>query len=1402
MNSFGFALPLDAALVAGSFGFVALCCVALVLEEREAFGLKWGWLVAFSLGRVAGDLLGLVGMTLEVGPWTRPIRESLLAVALLCLVEFARSGQEARGHRAPGPWIHPLLLGVVALAGAWGWVAVDLISRAVLGTAGGLWSCRVLWGLEGRGAGWLRVAGVGMLAMVAALIASGLGAIYLGADLVHDVGGGVLMSAPVKGAQAVAVLALAGAAWAALVESGEAAGAGLSAWRAFLRSPWPLAGIAFSLGGGWFLAGYAGSVADRVLRRELVERTSGLAAAIEPEQVVLLRGEFGDERKGEYRHLLRRLTAMTEAQPDIHGTHLLGLKRGRAVFLVSAQARRLRRRDHPAPRPGSPWRPSGDVLARAFQEGEPGIEGPVSDARGSWLTPLVPIREDRDGRVVALLAQDFDAFRWERELVRSRVPFLMAAFFLACAISGGLAYRMQRARSARRLASSETRYSQLFEQMLNGFALHELVRDGRGEPWDFRYLEINPAFERLTGLSREMVVGRTIREAVPGVEPHWMDAYLRVVATGETERIEHFAASLGRWFRVTAYRPAPDQLVTVFSDVTERKRLEADLRANLERFSTAVEQAQGVVYVRRFDPDHFEFVGEGVKGLLGCAPAEFTPEFWLATILYAEHMGEIRDLDPSDAERQFREGRIGRWLAEQVVRTPHRGLRRFLDAATPLRDEHGRVVGSVGMLQDITALRQAEEERLRTQRLLRGIAEASRALLAEPDLGRAIGQALARLGAAAEAHRAYWFERHADPATGEPCVSQRSEWCAEGIVSHANDPALRNMPVHGPVFRRWEAVLARRKTIQGLVRDAPPAERAVLQAQGVVSIIGIPILLGEAGYSGFIGFDECRREREWSAAEIDLLSAAAATLGAAIERHRAQESTRDAIRRFEAIFETNPMVAIQGFSTDGTVRHWNHASEALYGYPAGEAVGQGLQELILPAEAVAPFEEAVRAMAARPAPVDGVEWKVLARDGRERLVYAAMFPLLREGRVEEIFCMEVDITERRHLEDQLRHAQKMEAVGRLAGGVAHDFNNLLVVIGGYADLLLSGAPRDGADRAKLEGIQHASQRAAALTRQLLLFSRKQTPQVTRFEIGRLTEESGEMLRRILGENVRVEIHRADHGTLVRGDPNHFNQVLVNLAVNARDAMPRGGEFTVAISRKAVASGKEPPFPGVPTGDYVEVRVADTGCGMSPEVQAHLFEPFFTTKEPGKGTGLGLSIVYGIVRQSGGHILVESREGKGAVFTILFPVAGAAGTEAARASAGLPSVGGTERILVVEDNEPVRGFILEALRSAGYAVAGAASAEEALDRMAEEGARIQLVLTDVVMPGMGGVELARRLRKGRSRLHVVLMSGFSDDDAALRAAGDLGCVFIRKPFEVADLLRLLRRLLDGSGAGRG
>ena len=390
-----------------------------------------------------------------------------------------------------------------------------------------------------------------------------------------------------------------------------------------------------------------------------------------------------------------------------------------------------------------------------------------------------------------------------------------------------------------------------------------------------------------------------------------------------------------------------------------------------------------------------------------------------------------------------------------------------------------------------------------------------------------------------------------------------------------------------------------------------------------------------------------------------------------------------------------------------------------------------------------------------------------------------------------------DITERRQLEAQLRQSQKMEAVGRLAGGVAHDFNNLLTVITGYAYMLVQDVGETEPLRANAEEILRAVDRASALTSQLLAFSRRQVAKPRPLDLTALVANMDRMLRRVIGEDIDLAAELAPGLPKVKADPGHIEQVIMNLVVNSRDAMPDGGRITIRTAAVQLDADFARYHPGARPGPYVALAVADTGHGMSDEIKAHLFEPFFTTKEQGKGTGLGLSMVYGIVRQCGGEITVASQPGHGTTLTIYLPQIEASGDEAAAAPAPAVLERGWETILLVEDEDEVRRLVRGVLMQQGYTVLEAADPDDALRLAADFAQPIDLLLTDVVMPHMSGVELARRMAVARPGMRVLFMSGYTEDPA-LQDGGVTP--FIRKPFTPRDLAGRLRHALDGVAGG--
>jgi two-component system cell cycle sensor histidine kinase/response regulator CckA len=399
------------------------------------------------------------------------------------------------------------------------------------------------------------------------------------------------------------------------------------------------------------------------------------------------------------------------------------------------------------------------------------------------------------------------------------------------------------------------------------------------------------------------------------------------------------------------------------------------------------------------------------------------------------------------------------------------------------------------------------------------------------------------------------------------------------------------------------------------------------------------------------------------------------------------------------------------------------------------------------------------------------------------------------GEITHFVAIKQDVTKRKLLEDQFRQSQKMEAVGRLAGGVAHDFNNALAVITSYAELLQMKMPPDEPLRKHVQQVLKASDRAASLTRQLLAFSRKQTIEPSVLDLNSIVTEVDKMLRRLIGEDIELSFKNGSDLKCVKADRGQVEQILMNLAVNARDAMPDGGKLLIETANVELDEIYVRQHPYAKTGRYVMLSVSDTGCGMNKEVQAHIFDPFFTTKDVGKGTGPGLSTVYGIVKQSDGHISVYSEVGKGAAFRIYFPevpaVVDSPGTESVVNL--LPS--GTETILLVEDEDSLREVTRDFLQNGGYEVLEADSGESALELTKQYQGRLDLLLTDVIMPGISGRQLADQLVPSRPEMKILFMSGYTQELVGHHGVLTPETVLLEKPFGVESLLTKIREVLD-------
>jgi two-component system cell cycle sensor histidine kinase/response regulator CckA len=590
------------------------------------------------------------------------------------------------------------------------------------------------------------------------------------------------------------------------------------------------------------------------------------------------------------------------------------------------------------------------------------------------------------------------------------------------------------------------------------------------------------------------------------------------------------------------------------------------------------------------------------------------------------------------------------------------------------------------------------------------------------------------------------------------------------------------------VFHSERPLLADAETFRGLVESG----KIELVGTPPVAWMGVPLRTPSEVIGALVvqSYDEAHT---YGTRDLDFLTSVGGQVALAIERKRAEESLA---RLAAAVEQTADSIMITDAA--GAIQYVNPAFERVSGYARDEALGRN-PRMLKSGKVDASVYREMWATLARGEVWDG-HFVNKRKDGSLFEESVTISPVRdAAGEVMNYIAVKHDLTQQKRLEEQLLQSQKMEAVGRLAGGVAHDFNNLLVAINGYSELTLRRLPEGDPLRRNLEEIRKAGERAAALTRQLLAFSRKQVLQPKVVSLNDVVADIDKILRRVIGEDLELATVPDPGLGHVKADPNMLEQVVLNLCVNARDAMPRGGHLTVETENVFLEDEYAARHVGVRPGAYVVLSVTDTGTGMDEETRRRVFEPFFTTKEVGKGTGLGLSTVYGIVRQSGGNVCVYSEVGRGSVFKVYLPRVDAPSKECApeRDSLALPA--GEEKILLVEDDRLVRNVAREIITLQGYTVLEAATQAEALRHCAAN-PDIALLLTDVVMPQVNGKELAGRLTALLPAMHVLFMSGYSETvvhDGVLEE----GLNFIQKPFTPAALLRKLREVLDSPPVAR-
>ncbi len=899
-------------------------------------------------------------------------------------------------------------------------------------------------------------------------------------------------------------------------------------------------------------------------------------------------------------------------------------------------------------------------------------------------------------------------------------------------LSTGLVYWLCR-REYRKIKQA----ADLLRAVVEGTTDAVFVKDRNG-----RYLLVNSAAARFSGRTVAEVLGHDDRMFFDAQDSERLMASDReIMAGGVVVTLEETLSSGGvtRTYQSTKAPYLDSQgkvqgLVGISRDVTDRVLVEMTLRDTDKRFR----EAQRIARLGSWSwepPTDRVWWSDAEFELFGVDPQSMRPSFEAFLSL----------LHPDD--RAVAIARVESMMAGadtiandmRIVR-PDGALIWIHSRALATRDAAGKIVRVEGTDQDITDQRIARDALLDSERKLQAAVEVAGLGVIVVDYDRQI----AELSPRAAEH--FGFPDQLQVSRTELHSRFHPEDSDElaGLIESAMDPAgpgcfgIEHRVVRHDGSIRWLSV---RKQVT-FVENRP--QRAVVVSADITE----------------------RKASQVRMVEQEMLVREAAELA---------------------------LVGGWGFDPVTLESDWTPEVARMYGLdPNAPPMMEMALEFFAPEQRPA-LEAALAAAAQQGVPHD-MELRLIAADGEQRWVRTICRPIVEGGRVVRVRGSLQDITARKQLEDQFRQAQKMEAVGRLAGGVAHDFNNLLTVINVYSELILAGLAPDDPARGPLTEIHDAGDRAARLTEQLLAFSRKSMIEPRLVDLNELVIESAKLIRRLIGEDIGLNVLTDPEPVRVVLDPGQLEQVLMNLAVNARDAMPTGGRLTIETRMVTIGEDGERVATNTVPGRYAVLRVADTGCGMTAEVREKIFEPFFTTKGIGKGTGLGLAVVHGIVQQSGGKITVDSTVGVGTTFQILLPAVKVENREAPmRESAEVTR--GTETVLVVEDEDAVRTLVQVALEAQGYRVLSASGGREARELLATNLTSVDLLVTDVIMPELSGPDLAVALRAEHPGLRVLYMSGYTDD--ALDRFGLHGTKdqFLQKPFSPLSLARKVREVLD-------
>jgi PAS domain S-box-containing protein len=915
------------------------------------------------------------------------------------------------------------------------------------------------------------------------------------------------------------------------------------------------------------------------------------------------------------------------------------------------------------------------------------------------------------------------------------------------------------------LKDSELKYKQLFNEMLSGFAFHEIICDEKGNPCDFRFLEINAAFEKITGLSKDKIIGKTILEILPETEPELISNFGDVAITGKPVFFEEYHAGLGRYYEIRAFSHEKWKFAVVFNDITDRKNEEQILRYERDIISV-LNQASSMKDAGRKILD----ILSGIEDVdSGCV---YNVDKITGSLDLVAHKGLgidfIKQVSRYDVEsypaKLFKEGK--------------RVFNNYNQLLFPVDNKTGEmekikaiaIIPLINENQVIAVLNLAShtqnEFSPQVQRKITAITEK-------------IAVAFLKLKITEALNEADNFNREIISSAGEGIIVLDGEFrylvwnrAMEGISGiNASDVIGKSAFGMSIGFGDRKNEIELNRAMKGEVVHPPDLKTSYQKTGKVVYVKSVygPLRNLKGDITGVIG-----------------------VLSDITERKLAEEK----MHKLSVAMEQSPAL-ITITDAEGSIEYVNPKFESLTGYALGEVYGKTPR--ILKSGEMSP--ELYRKMWA--CIKSGKDWRGQFRNRKKNNECfwgaATISPIYDDsGKITHFISIMEDTTRQKELQEQLAQSQKMESMGRLVREIAHDFNNIIQTVNGYSELIMMKIDGHNEIRDEVVEICKAGKRALELTDRLLLFNKKKAVNITEVDVNSLISNLNGMLVIGLGKNINLETVLFPDINIAKADPGQIEQVLLSLAVNAKDAMPDGGTLKIMTSNIHFEDNDLISINEAQSGNFVCISVSDTGSGMTSEVKTHLFEPFFTTKEKGKGLGLGLSMVYGIVSQHNGWLNVYSEPGKGTTFEIYLPATLITSTKSdIDQGAGRElSRGHGEKILLVDDENSVRNLTGRILKDNNYEVFTAVDALEAMEVFNREKGAFDLVFSDVMLPGRDGVAMIEELLRRNAGLKVIMASGYNEDKLKGLGVDRTGLRFIRKPYNYTELLQVVKEVLNG------